>query len=478
MKMTLTFGEQNFKTTRQYLANLPVEYMMFGVAGLVESSQHRELLIRQIITPAPKEYEYQSAVGVRFSSSGVCRIMSLAQEYPALVDIHNHLYPNPVFSPTDDVGAKVQYQILQDFSPGAILVQLVFGSDGNFQVRWTEPSCYPVWQSLAEIKVVGPSGIKRLRPWNALDKINRSLEHWSENHHLRTLPIIGKQGLLNTALTHIGIVGLSGSGSAFLSLAKFFFRHLTLIDDDFVETNNLGRLLGATVDDARKGNSKVETARRELLRFDPEINVRVVAERFPSDKTLDALKICDIVIACVDNNLARYNLAEFSSRYMKILVEMGSGLEMNNCRVTAMGCQIRIQIPGNPCLLCLNLPVDNLEPEETTAKKIQGGYIRGTDLTPGEVVTTNMTAATLALRNLLALLNGHLPTVPIYLFYDEMKPVIIDLSSSYSSREECPLCGHNQASIAGWGDCLPATLTLSEPSISFAEVQHGHHQHT
>jgi molybdopterin/thiamine biosynthesis adenylyltransferase len=448
--------------------------MAFGGAAISESPERRSFLLRLIHRPAPADYEYQGPTAVRLSPDGVCRVMAAVHGHPVLVDMHNHLWPNPTFSGTDDVGARVQYRLLQDLAPGSILVQLVFGPDGSFQARWTAPAHYSGWQPLDAIKVVGPHGVRRLTPWDApADPTGDRLAEWARGRHVRTLPIIGEPALLDTCRMRVGIVGLGGTGSAFLAQAKFFFRHFALIDHDHVEESNLGRLFGAVSSDAREAVPKVDVARRELRCFDPTIAVEAVMDPFPGATAMEPLKACDVIVAGVDNNLARYALAEFAARHLKILVEMGSGLEMREGRVTAMGCQVRLQAPGGPCLVCLNLPIADLESPEVTREKVRSGYLRGTDLTPGEVVTTNMAAATLALRNLLGLLGGHLPRpVPTYLFYDELQPAVLDLSAHYPQRMDCPICGPGAFSIVAWGDRLPASLVLSDPPAVIAEEVH------
>ena len=475
METTLTVLEQDWTHLLAVLVDAKVEHMAFGGAGVSSVPGGRDLLLRYLHRPEPHEYEFQTGGGVRLSPDGVCRVMAQVREYPVLVDIHNHLGAKPGFSITDDQGAEVQYQILQDFSPGAVLVQLVFGSDGCFLARWTEPDRYPDWHRLDGIKVVGTHGIRRLKPWDApTQSADGRLVQWARRRHLRTLPLFGEQPLVETCQERVGIVGLGGTGMDFLTLARFFFRSFVLVDPDRVEESNLGRLPGACESDARHAVLKVEVAKRELRRVDPDIEVQAVAAKFPAYEATEALKSCSVVVAGVDNNRARYSLAEYATRHMKILLDMGSGLEMRDGRVTSAGSQVRAQIPGGPCLVCLNLPIAQLEFETTTEQKVQNGYLRGTDLTPGEVITTNMTVATLALRNLLALLGGHLPRpVPTYLFYDEMQPLLIDLSSQYPRRDGCPMCHWGASSMAAWGDRLPSWLTLAEPSVSDEEVYHA-----
>ena len=474
MDTTLTVTEGHWKAVQDALQDVTTEHMAVAGAGLSESDDGCRFLARRLHLPGEEDYDFQSAGGVRLTADAVAEIMTDLHEHPVLVDMHNHPTANPRFSSTDDDGARVQYELLQDFHPGAVLAQLVFGGpNGGFQGRYTEPGLYPEWKSIDTVEVIGQEdGISRHLPWDVHGNQDSLAERWTRGRHVRTIPIIGDVSLHEIAKLRLGIVGLGGTGSIFLQQAKFYFPRLTLVDDDHVEESNMGRLFGATRQDATGMAPKAKVAARELRRFDPEVEVETVPDRFPSPRAKEALKGCDVIACCVDNDRARYRLAEFCGRHMKVLVEMGSGLQMEDGDVTSVGCQSRLQVPGGPCLSCLNLRQDTIEFGVTIESKRESGYIEDSDLTPGEVVTTNSTAATLSMRNLLALLGGHLPRpVPTYVFYDEMEPLIMDLTDQYPAREECVICSEaNDDSVFGWGDQLPDRLQIADPPQSPEEI--------
>lgn len=474
MDTTLTVTEEHWGAVQEALRDETTEHMAVAGAGLSEADDRRRILTRGLHLPEEEDYDYQSAGGVQLTAGAVAEIMTDLHDHPVLVDMHNHPTANPRFSSTDNEGARVQYELLQDFHPGAVLAQVVFGGpSGGFQGRYTKPGLYPGWKSIDRVEVIGrEEGISRHIPWDEDGDQDPLAERWTRGRHERTIPIIGEVPLAEIARLRLGVVGLGGTGSIFLQQAKFFFPRITVVDPDHVEESNMGRLLGATVQDAEESAPKVNVAARELRRFDPEVDVETVPSEFPSFRAEEALKRCDVIACCVDNDRARYHLAEFAARHMKVLVEMGSGLQMDDGDLTAVGCQARLQVPGGPCLSCLNLPQETIEFDETVESKRESGYVEDSGLTPGEVVTTNSTAATLSMRNLLALLGGHLPRpVPTYVFYDEMKPLIMDLTDQYPAREECVICSKaNEDSIFGWGDRLPNRLRIADPPESPEEI--------
>lgn len=467
MRTRLTFAESVWRRIRMSLWDHRTEHMAVARGAVSKSDVGQDLLVRDLFLPdANRDYCFQGPAGVSMKSEAVARVLQGISDYPVLIDMHNHVGSKPSFSATDDAGAVVQYELYQDFRPGGILVQLVFGPDGTYQGRWTNPECYPDWRLVEEIRVVGSNGIHMYVPWNAPKRPRPStrsdIRH--REKHRRIRPIIGEQSLSDVARTRIGVVGAGGTGSAFIQIARFFFPHLLVIDDDRVEQSNLGRHLLAVTEDAEKSRRKVDVSARELLRYDSRATVDVLAEKFPSTRAEAALKECDVVVGAVDNVLTRYHLAEFAARHYKLLIDMGSGVEMVDGRVTAMGSQVRFQIPDGPCLGCLGMSWSELELEPARSEKIRSGYLRETEENPGEVVTINVAAANLAVRNLLAYLGGHLTRpVPTYLLYDELAPTIHDFTRSYRRREDCSICAANSTSIQGWGDELPPRLRLANP---------------
>lgn len=452
-----------------------IEHMLFGGAGLSEGGGGRRILLRRLDHPNPeRDYVFQARAGVSLQPDAVVRVLHRFNNHPVFIDFHNHPTPNPSFSATDDNGADIQYQVLQDLVPGSpLLLQVVFGPDGSFQGRLTGPGLGDGrhWEPLNEILITGADGIRRFSPWQTHEEEDELARSWIRERHVRTLPLMGERPLYELARLRIAVVGVGGIGSAVVQMAKFIFPRLTIIDADRIEVSNLGRLYGATTDD--DGELKVDVMAREIHRYDTSADVKTVARHYPSAEADAALHDCDVIIACVDNLLARYELALYAARHHKILVETGTGCSMRDGKIYAVGGQVRLQVPGGPCLSCLNLDTDRLELEQATQDKRATGYIEGTNETPGEIVTTNTAIATFAMRHVLALLSGHLPPpVPTYFYYDEARARVLDLSATYMRRPDCPICGTDDLALAGWGDRLPEALRLdlSEPQDALYEA--------
>lgn len=124
--------------------------------------------------------------------------------------------------------------------------------------------------------------------------------------------------------------------------------------------------------------------------------------------------------------------------------------------------RLMLPYPIGSCLVCQGLK-GGLPPKyEAVRKRAQASYIIGRPdlLTPASVVTINAMAAVLLTRQILFWLSPDLGNLPSYLLYDEMVPVIRDLSRVFPRNKRCPICGEGLMSIRDWGDFLPQHLML------------------
>ena len=120
-----------------------------------------------------------------------------------------------------------------------------------------------------------------------------------------TLAGFGLDAQQALADAHVAVLGAGGLGSpALLYLAACGVGTVTVIDDDTVETSNLHRQVIHT--DAAVGETKVSSARREMLARNPGMTVYTVTDRLTADNAVDLLRGADVVLDGADNFAARY----------------------------------------------------------------------------------------------------------------------------------------------------------------------------
>lgn len=162
--------------------------------------------------------------------------------------------------------------------------------------------------------------------------------------------------------TRIGIVGLGGGGSHIVQqLAHIGFSNFVLCDNDVIEATNLNRLVGATLADVRKKESKSAIAYRSIKNLLPNALVDSVPGWWEAKK--NALAECDLVFGCVDSFSGRRDLEAFCRRNLIPVIDIGMDVKARGSGYEIYG-QIALSLPGQACLHCLGIISDaNLEEE-------------------------------------------------------------------------------------------------------------------
>lgn len=120
-----------------------------------------------------------------------------------------------------------------------------------------------------------------------------------------TLGGFGTTGQEKLLGAHVAVIGAGGLGSpALLYLAGAGVGRITLIDDDVVDLSNLHRQVIHTT--AAVGESKAESARREMLELNPTIEVTLVRDRLTWANALEVLAGADVVLDGTDNFATRH----------------------------------------------------------------------------------------------------------------------------------------------------------------------------
>lgn len=127
------------------------------------------------------------------------------------------------------------------------------------------------------------------------------------------LPGIGDTGQRRLRAARVLVVGAGGLGSPILLyLAAAGVGHLTVIDDDVVESTNLQRQVVHGVADV--GRPKVESAAAALQDLAPDVVVAPVGQRLTAANVLDLVADHDVVVDGADNFPTRYLVGDACAR--------------------------------------------------------------------------------------------------------------------------------------------------------------------
>jgi molybdopterin/thiamine biosynthesis adenylyltransferase len=370
-------------------------FLICGLSRLVD----RDVLLAREWLPIPETAMDRGAHGSVLSWSATFNSQVLAHAVernctPVL--IHSHGSPSPGFSSDDRAKERPLFgafsRIVEPLPTGTLLLGRgdaagSFWLNGHNDLRFRRlvilGDTIETWQSSTE----PPIALSRR------ERLDR-----------QTLAI-GPESDAKLAKAKVAVVGISGGGSHVAQqLAHQGVGTLIAIDDQIVDETNLGRLVGAVHSDIDT-TLKVDVAYRVATGIDPSIQVVRVPERFPSKRTIEALKGADIVVACLDRFDAREAINAFCRRYLIPLVDVGMEVHSAGEHLAIADGQVIASRPGRPCLRCWFITDPVLERER---RERPPGYDRN-PAAPGDpqVVSLNGVLASEACNCVLDLITGY-----------------------------------------------------------------------
>ena len=159
-------------------------------------------------------------------------------------------------------------------------------------------------------------------------------------------PGIGEAGQEKLSKAHVVLVGCGADGTTIADrLVRAGVGHLTLIDRDFIELNNLQRQVLYDEEDLRANLPKAIAAERKLRRINSQVEVTGVVADLNAENAEELLLGADLVMDGTDN---------FEARYIINDVCVKRGIPWVYCGVVASyGMTMTIVPHETPCLRCL-----------------------------------------------------------------------------------------------------------------------------
>lgn len=116
---------------------------------------------------------------------------------------------------------------------------------------------------------------------------------------------IGEKGQVKLKAAKILIVGVGGLGSPIaLYAVAAGIGNIVLVDDDVVSISNLQRQI--LYDETELGSSKVNCAKRKLLKLNKDVNIEIYNECLTKENAFRIANKCDLIIDACDNAETRY----------------------------------------------------------------------------------------------------------------------------------------------------------------------------
>ena len=231
---------------------------------------------------------------------------------------------------------------------------------------------------------------------------------------------LGEAGERRIAAAHFLVIGAGGLGSpALIYLAAAGACRITVVAPDVVSENNLSRQILHDV--ASIGRNKAENAARELVRWNPQVEVAAVARRMNTVEDLAPLVAeADVVLDCSDN-LATRQLVNRACLAARRPLVFAAAVKFSG-QVTVFD----FRNPDSPCYRCLFEEDDAANDEKASTLGVFSGLTG----------TVGLLQATEALK--LAAGIGR-PLVGRLLMIDLLNMEMREMKCR--RRASCPCCG-------------------------------------
>jgi molybdopterin/thiamine biosynthesis adenylyltransferase len=211
----------------------------------------------------------------------------------------------------------------------------------------------------------------------------------------RQVRAFGRQGQALLRRLKIGVVGAGGTGSAvFEQLVRLGVGEIVLIDDDVVSDTNLTRIHGSNMADV--GEPKVDVLARTAEAIGLGTEVEAHRAKVTDRSAFEALRGCDVVFGCTDDNAGRAVLARLAYHYCLMVIDVGVMIGGRDGRVTDVDARASVMAPGMPCLFCRGrIDPNRLREEQLPAGErdelAEEGYAQGlADPDPAVITYTSM----------------------------------------------------------------------------------------
>jgi len=134
-------------------------------------------------------------------------------------------------------------------------------------------------------------------------------------------------------------------------LAVLGVRRLLLVAPDILEPHNLDAMCGVT--EADVGRRKAEALAERLTQFRSDLAVHALACSAADDRVVDRVRNADLLATCVDRDTPRLAAAMLAERFLKVHLDIGTGVTVSDAQERLIAGDVRLLLPGQGCVSCV-----------------------------------------------------------------------------------------------------------------------------
>jgi proteasome lid subunit RPN8/RPN11 len=343
MRYSITFAEDDYQSLSEHLHQPGlIERGAYLLCGLSITELESRLLVREVIPVRSDEVMSASSSHMEIAARSFMRAMKRANmKHLSFVFVHSHPYGSASHSSQDDITEASLFRTAYTRIAGqAIHASIVSSGIDEPQGRVWHPDGST---SLIDvIRVIGNKFrfIHRVQPNN-----------WSTEIFDRQVRAFGTEVQELLAALHIGIVGNGGTGSAVAEqLIRLGARRLSLFEGQTLEASNVTRVYGSRLNDVDQPKGRI------IERLAKEIglgtDVTVFPKHITNSETAKALRDCDVIFGCTDDEWGRSILSKLAIDYYIPVLDLGVKIDSNEGTIVSVQGRVTTLLPGVACLFC------------------------------------------------------------------------------------------------------------------------------
>lgn len=246
---------------------------------------------------------------------------------------------------------------------------------------------------------------------------DKQRERYDRNLRLRDFSEESQERLFRSRVLLVGVGGLGSPVSLYLTAIGI--GHITVMEPDTVELNNLQRQI--ILDTESIGRDKADVARDRLEKLNPDVEIEMLKERFERSNARRLVSSHDMTVDASDN---------FPTKFLVNDASITEKKPFSIAAVSEFHGQTSTFIPGkSPCYRCLFK-----EPEEGVIPSTAEVGVFST--LPGIMGTIQATETVKVLLRMGKTLAGNL------LLIDALEMEFQTVS--FNRNSDCPACGENR----------------------------------
>lgn len=344
MRYSITFAEADYNSLTDHLYQPDsVEQAAYLLCGLSITASETRLLVRKVLPVAPEEIVSASRCHMEIAPQSFMRAMKQADTLGlSFVFVHSHPESAVDHSPQDDKTERSLFRTayIRIGGQAAVHASIVLPTAYFPQARvWhSEGTMSPV----EVIRVIG-NQFRFFRRESQMEVGNSVFD--------RQIRAFGSETQHLLKCLNIGIVGTGGTGSAVAEqLIRLGLGKLSLFEGQTLEASNVTRLYGSGLADV--GQAKVEIIKSLAKRIGLGTEVAVFPKNITVLKTAEALRDCDVIFGCTDDEWGRSILCKVAIDYYIPVIDMGVKIDSNKGSIVSVQGRVTILSPGTACLFC------------------------------------------------------------------------------------------------------------------------------